>query len=76
VRKPKLKAKAEVSVQIAQRWVLSALTDRVFFSLEELNAELRQRANHLNTPPFEKLPGSQQDRYLESDLPALNPLPN
>lgn len=75
VRKPKHKAKAEVGVQIAQRWVLFALRDRVFFSLEELNAELRQRTDHLNTHPFKKLPGCRRDRYLESDLPALKPLP-
>lgn len=76
VRKPKHKAKAEVGVQIAQRWVLFAIRDRVFFSLEELNVELKRRTAHLNTHPFKKLPGCRQDRFIEEDLPALKLLPN
>ncbi len=31
------KAKVEVGVQIAQRWLLAALRNRTFFSLAELN---------------------------------------
>ena len=36
-RKPRDKAKVEVAVQIAQRWVLAQLRNRCFFSLAELN---------------------------------------
>lgn len=75
VRKPKHKAKAEVGVQIVQRWVLFALRERVFFSLDELNAELRRRAEQLNGHAFKRLPGCRRDRYLEGDLPALKSLP-
>jgi hypothetical protein len=75
VRKPKHKSKVEVGVQIAQRWILFALRDRVFFSLEELNEELRRRTEILNAHPFKKLPGCRRDRYVQGDMPVLKPLP-
>src|SRR5258708_13873431 len=39
-RRPKDKAKVEVAVQIAQRWVLARLRNQRFFSLAELNAPI------------------------------------
>jgi transposase len=36
------KAKAEVAVQIVQRWVLAALRKRQFFSLAELNEAINR----------------------------------
>ncbi|MCP5001670.1 MAG: IS21 family transposase, partial [Hyphomicrobiales bacterium] len=39
--KPRDKAKVEVAVQIAQRWIQARLRKQTFFSLEELNAEIR-----------------------------------
>jgi len=74
-RKPKHKAKAEVGVQIAQRWVLFALRDRVFFSLGELNQELEKLSAVMNERPFKKMAGSRQQRFLESEQEALKPLP-
>ena len=75
VRKPRDKAKAEVSVQIVQRWVLAALRHQRFFSLRTLNdaiAELRER---LNQRPFKKLPGSRREAFAAIDRPAMRPLP-
>ncbi len=43
-RKPKDKAKVEVAVQVAQRWILARLRDQRFFSLAELNAAIDQPA--------------------------------
>jgi|TARA_B100001971_G_C18048068_1_gene461296 transposase len=37
VRKPKDKAKVEVGVQIAERWILAVLRNQTFFSLGEFN---------------------------------------
>ncbi|WP_042694722.1 IS21 family transposase [Azospirillum sp. B506] len=75
VRKPKHKAKAEVGVQIAQRWILFALRDRQFFSLEELNGVLKQLTAQMNEHPFKKMPGSRKERFQDKELPALKPLP-
>ena len=38
--KPRDKAKAEVGVQVVQRWILARLRNQTFFSLEELNAAI------------------------------------
>jgi transposase len=37
VQKPKDKAKAEVGVQVVERWILARLRNRTFFSLADLN---------------------------------------
>ena len=41
-KKPKDKAKVEVGVQVATRWVIAKLRKRTFFSLAELNAAIRE----------------------------------
>lgn len=74
-RSPKQNAKAEASVQIAQRWVLFALRDRVFFSLEEANEEIRLLNQALNNRPFKKKEGCRLSRFEALDAPALRPLP-
>jgi transposase len=52
VAKPKDKPKVEVSVQIAQRWVLAALRHRTFFTLAELNVAIRERIDAINDRPM------------------------
>src|SRR6195952_1753935 len=54
-RKPRDKAKVEVAVQIAQRWVLARLRDRRFFSLAELNVAIRALVDELNIRLMRKL---------------------
>ena len=73
--KPKDKAKAEVGVQVVQRWVLARLRNRQFFSLSELNAAIRELVRELNDRPFKKLPGSRRSAFEALDRPALLPLP-
>lgn len=75
VRKPKDKAKAEVGVQIVQRFILAALRKRTFFSLAEANVAIRERLDLLNSRPFRKLPGSRKSRFEELERAALLPLP-
>jgi len=75
-RKPKHKAKVEVGVQIAQRWVLFALRNHTFFSLEDLNRELEKLSVKLNERPFKRMKGSRQQRFLEVERAVLKPLPN
>ena len=75
VRKAKDKAKAEVGVQIAQRWVLFALRDRTFFSLDELNDALRRLVVTLNAHPFKKMSGSRIERFEKTERSTLKRLP-
>jgi transposase len=75
VRKPKDKAKAEVAVQVVERWILARLRNRTFFSLAEANAEIARLLGSLNNRPFKKLPGSRREAFEALDRPALRPLP-
>ena len=74
-RKPRDKAKAEVGVQVVERWILAALRNRQFFSLDELNTAIAGLLERLNQRPFKKLPGSRQSAFDSLDRPALRPLP-
>jgi len=74
-RKPRDKAKVEVGVQIAERWILAVLRHAKFFSLAELNRAIRELLDKLNQRPFKKREGSRQSLFLELDRPALRPLP-
>jgi transposase/DNA replication protein DnaC len=72
---PRDKSKAEVGVQVVQRWVLAALRKRQFFSLAELNEAILELVHKLNERPFRKMAGSRAELYRMIDRPALQPLP-
>jgi transposase len=74
-KKPKDKAKAEQGVLLVERWILAALRNRKFFSLEELNHAIRELLERLNTRPFQKLAGNRRSAFLSIDKPALKALP-
>lgn len=74
-RKPKDKAKAEVGVQIIERWILAKLRHHSFFSLAELNHCIRALLIEVNNKPFKQLKGSRQQWFESLDKPALAPLP-
>ncbi|MBD1400890.1 IS21 family transposase, partial [Pelovirga terrestris] len=75
VRKPKDKSKAEVGVQIVERWILARLRKQTFFSLVAANAAIRVLLTDLNNRPFKKLPGSRKEAFEALDRPMLKPLP-
>jgi len=62
-------------VLVVERWVLAALQNRTFFSLQKLNAEIARLLERINTRPFKKLPGSRRELFEQIDRPALRPLP-
>lgn len=74
-RKPKDKAKVEAGVLLAQRWILASLRNRVFFTIEELNAAIAELLETLNTRPFQKLEGCRRSAFEKIDRPAMQPLP-
>ena len=75
VRTPKDKAKAEVGVQIVERWILARLRNRTFFSITKLNRAIAKLLVELNNKPFQKLPGTRKSVFASIDKPALQPLP-
>ena len=74
-RRPRDKAKVEVAVQVAQRWILARLRNRRFFSLAELNAEIRQLRDELNMRVMRGYGASRADLFATLDRPHLQPLP-
>jgi transposase len=70
------KAKVEVAVQIVQRFVLARLRNRRFFSLNELNAAIRETVADLNTKIMRKLGVSRNELFADIDRPALKALPS
>jgi transposase len=74
--KPRDKAKVEVAVQVAERWILACLRHETFFSLGALNARIRELLTMLNARPMKGYGGrSRRDLFEQFDRPALQPLP-
>ncbi len=74
-RRPKDKAKVEVGVQVAQRWILARLRNVQCFSLAELNAHIRRFLDELNDRLMRTYGKSRRQLFEELDRPALRPLP-
>lgn len=76
-RKPKDKAKVERAVALAQRWILAALRNRTFFSIEEINAAIRPLLAAYNDRPFTRRKEESRRSLFEAlDRPLLRPLPD
>jgi transposase len=73
--RPRDKAKVEVAVQIAQRWLLARIRDEVFHSLGELNARLRDLLVDLNARLMRRYGKSRRDLFDQMERVALRPLP-
>ena len=73
--KPRDKAKVEVAVQVATRWIAAKLRNRRFFSLAEINAAIRELVMQLNARVTRHLGTSRRTLFDEIERPALKPLP-
>ena len=69
------KAKVEVAVLLAERWLIAVLRHEKFFSVAELNQALAVLLDRLNQRPFRKREGTRASLYALLDRPALQPLP-
>ena len=74
-RKPKDKSKAEIGVQIIERWILARLRHQTFFSLNELNLCIQSLLEEVNNKPYQKLKGTRKEWFESMDKPVLSPLP-
>jgi transposase len=72
---PRDKAVVEVSVLVAQRWILAALRNRRFFSVAELNAAIGDLLPSLNDRLMKHLGVSRRQLFEQLDRPLLRPLP-
>ena len=73
--KPRDKAKVEVAVQVAQRWILVRLRNLRFFFLADLNAAIRRLVDELNMRVMRGYGANRADLFATIDRPNLEPLP-
>ena len=73
--KPKDKPSVENNVYQSYLRIYAKLRNEEFYSLYELNKRIRELLEVYNQTPFQKLPGSRKERFLQDELPQLKPLP-
>ena len=73
--KPRDKAKVEVGVQVATRWIIAKLRKRTFFSLADLNAAIAVEVAALNARVTRHLGASRKGLFDGLEKPALKALP-
>ncbi len=66
---------SRVGCAVGERWIIAALRNRKFFSIEELNQAIRELRDRMNQRPFRKREGSRATQFSAVDKPALSPLP-
>jgi transposase len=69
------KAKVEVGVQVAERWIIAALRHQKFFRLADLNHAICELLERLNQRPFRKREGSRASVFAAVERNALRALP-
>jgi transposase len=74
-KSPRDKAKVEVGVQVAERWLLARIRNETFASLGELNRRLAELTEIINTRTMRTYKASRRELFERLDKPALGPLP-
>src|SRR5207237_5291792 len=69
------KAKVEQGVLLAERWILAALRNRIFYSLAELQIAVALLLERLNTRPSRHLGQLRRELFEAIERVALRPLP-
>lgn len=73
--KPKDKSKAEVGVQIVERWIMARLRNQIFHSLAQLNHEIAKLLDMMNNKVMKQYQQSRKQLFDMVDKNALKPLP-
>ena len=73
--KPKDKSKAEVAVQIVERWIMARLRKVTFHTLKALNQQIKQLLTEMNNKKMKQYDASRLELFNRLDKPALKPLP-
>jgi transposase len=75
-RRPRDKAKVEVAVQLAQRWILAVIRNEVFASLDALNRRIRALLEVLNARTMRAYGKSRRELFETIERTSLAPLPS
>jgi transposase len=74
--KPKDKALVEGAVKLAYQRILFPIRNMTFFSLDELNIEIRKRLDVHNRTNFQDRDCSRLDLFMQTEKQLLRPLPS
>lgn len=74
-RKPKGKPTVEGHVKYLETHLVEKLKEKIYTSLEELNAETKRIVAALNSKAFQGKSFSRLDAFLKYDRPCMRPLP-
>lgn len=74
--KPKDKSKAEVGVQIVERWIMARIRKETFFSLKQLNQRISELVTWMNLKVMKQYDESRTSLFQRIDRPALKSLPD
>lgn len=72
--KPKDKSKAELAVQIVQRWILAKIRNEVFYTLADLNLRIGEFLDELNQRETKALAASRRQLFERLDKSELQPI--
>ena len=75
VKAPQDKSHAEGSVKFAETWIIAALRNQKFFSLDEVKDAVAEKLKELISRPFKSCVGNRIDAYLTEEKPYMMPLP-
>ena len=75
VKAPKDKPNAEGSVKFATTWILAALRNYHFFSIEEAKMTVSEKLEELNSRPFKKRAGNRRIAFENEEKEFMQPLP-
>lgn len=74
-RKPKGKPTIEAHVRFLETHLVEKLKEKIYTSLEELNAETKKIVVALNSRPVQGSKYTRQEAFKKYDKPCMNPLP-
>ena len=72
IKKPRDKSTVEGTVGVVSTYILAAIRNQRFFSLRELNEEIKKRLHSFNHKPFQKKDGSRASMFAEERMSLLS----
>jgi hypothetical protein len=75
VGRPRDKSAAEGTVKYTSTWIIAALRNRRFFSLQELKLAVAEKLEEFNAKEFKQREGSRLSAFLNEEQSFLKPLP-
>ena len=69
------KPQAEESVKYATTWILAALHNEKYFTIDEAKASVAKKLDELNERPFQKRVGNRKSAFENEEKEFMQPLP-